>query len=150
MWCHHITSQETGLCSKQLWRDPRYLAWLPCLSFPASPAAALHPAELMKRSEIHRHHLFVRIKPAPLNAVFPSARKNKRPRSRHPFPGVPGWLQAPTCPPHSKGAGGSPWGASAQVDCQCWLTQAQMPLLVSTSPAQPITPQAGLKSGPRP
>lgn len=36
---------------KKLCRDPRHPAWFLCLSFPDSPAAALHPAKLMEHSD---------------------------------------------------------------------------------------------------
>lgn len=74
-----LQAKRQDYTSKQFVRDSRYLVWLPCLSFPARPAAALHPAELIKCLEIHRHHLFVRVKPAPLNVVFPSTRKKQQP-----------------------------------------------------------------------
>lgn len=138
-----LQAKRQGCAASRLGETPGIS--LPCLSFSASPAAALHPAELMKCSEIHRHHLFVRIKPAPLNVALPSACE-----SRHPFPRAPQSLQAPICPPDSEGPRGVTLGTSAQADWQCWLRQAQMPLLVSMSPAQPISLQAGLKSGPRP
>lgn len=82
---------------------------------------------------------------------FLSAHKKKWPQFRHSLSS--GSLDGCRHPPAlhtAKGPGGSPWGHSAQADCQCWLTQAQMSLLVSMSPAEPITPQARLKSGPHP
>lgn len=68
-----------------------------------------------------------------------------------PLSRAPGWLQALACSLHTvRGPGESPWGTSARGQYHCCLTQAQMHLLVSVSPAQPITLQAGLQSGPCP
>lgn len=134
-WCHHPASQESGLCCRKLCRDPRHPAWLPCLSFPASPAAALHPAKLMAHSDPRAPSLCTHQTSSSniLGMMFPSAAERN------------GHNPGPTCPPHRDG---HPGGALAQADCRSWLTQAQMP--VSVSPGQPGTLQAGLKSGPCP
>lgn len=51
MWCWHCASKQTGLCSKQLRRQLGSPGSHASVSLPASPAAALHPAELTKCSD---------------------------------------------------------------------------------------------------
>lgn len=115
-------------------------------TLPASRASVSQPAlqllctqQSSWSTQTRGHHLSVNIKPAPLSVMFPPAGKKKWPQSRHHLPSTQRGAQGVTL-----------GGALAQADGQSWLTQAQMPPLVSVSPGQPSTLQAALKSGPRP